>query len=87
MTRLLWLLLALVEIAVALILGWPGINNMARLMVFSKPRDFFGPDSFYFMRMLRDDLIRIVPAAILIAHATWIARRRISLAQYRVNSK
>jgi len=78
MTRLLWLLLALVEIAVALILGWPGLNNVIRMLVFAKLRDFFGPDSFYFLRMLRDDLIRIVPATILVAHAAWIARRRIS---------
>jgi hypothetical protein len=78
MTRLLWLLLVLVEIILALIMGWPGVVNVTRILIFSKPRDFFGPDSHYFMRMLAEDLIRIASAAILVVHTTWIIRRRIS---------
>jgi hypothetical protein len=78
MTRLLWLVFVLVEITVALILGWPGVANVIRILIFSKPKDFFGPDSHYFMRMLADDLIRMASAAILVAHAAWIVRRRIS---------
>jgi len=77
-TRLLWLLLVLVEIAVALIIGWPGVVNVIRILIFSKLKDFFGSDSSYFMRMLAEDLIRMASAAILVAHATWIVRRRIA---------
>ena len=77
-TRLLWLLLVIVEITVALIIGWPGVVNVIRILIFSKLKDLFGSDSSYFMRMLAEDLIRMACVAILVAHATWIVRRRIS---------
>ena len=77
-TRLLWLLLAIVEIVVALIIGWPGVVIVIRILIFSRLKDFFGSDSPYFMRMLAEDLIRMASAVILIAHATRIVRRQIS---------
>ena len=78
MTRLRWLGLAFIEITAALIIGWAGVVNIIRILIFSKPKDFFGPDSTYFLRKLTEDLVRIASAAILIAHSTWIARRRVS---------
>ena len=74
---MLWLLLALAEIVAASILARPGMIGILRLLIFVRPKHLLGSDSTYFMHMLADDLIRIVPAAILVAHAVWIARTRI----------
>jgi hypothetical protein len=75
MKRMLWLLLALVEIVVAFILARPAVYNALKICFTRK--EVFEPNAAYFMGMLAGDFIRIIPALILVTHMVWIARMRI----------
>lgn len=81
MKRTQWLLLALAEIvvaAVALFFARSVLFIPLKIAVTALRRwDVFQANAAYFMGMFLGCAIRIAPAAILIWHAVWVARKRI----------
>ena len=75
-----WLLLALTEAVVAFFIAhnYVVIALKVVMTVLVRFKSVFQPNEAYFMGMLFGCLLRIAPAAILVFHAIWIARRRIA---------
>jgi hypothetical protein len=76
MKKFLWGALALIEAAVAIYLAYPAVLNT--LMIARTRSSVFVPNRYYFLGMLFGDFVRIVPAALLIWHATLIVRKRMT---------
>jgi hypothetical protein len=73
MKKFLWGALALAETVIAVPLAYPALLNA---LIIARTRSaVFVPNHAYFLGMLFGDVIRIVPAGLLIWHAIVIIRR------------
>jgi hypothetical protein len=80
MKKTAWLLLALTEAVVAFFVARNSVIIAIKVVMTALVRfkGVFQPNEAYFIGMLCGCLIWITPAAILVFHAIWIARRRIA---------
>lgn len=73
------MLLALAETLIAFALARAPVIIALKIAATAllRSKDVFQPNAAYFMGMLFGCLIRIAPAAALVSHAVWVARKRI----------
>jgi hypothetical protein len=83
--KFLWGALALIEAAIAIPLAYPAALNA---LILARTRGaVLVPNRWYFFGMLFGDLIRIVPASLLIWHAVIIARKLTVAPLFRPHAK
>jgi len=75
MKKTMWVLLALVEAILALVIAKPAVVNA--IMVANTRWQVLKPNFYYFMGMLAGDGLRLLVFAGLAAHAVWIVRNRL----------
>ena len=73
MKKMMWGLLAIAEFFLAFVLAHPAILNM--LMISRTRKTVLEQDSAYFAGMLFGDVIRGLPACLLVCHAILIGRK------------